>query len=198
MAKDLEFMLDHKLMDYSLLFAVEKFVEKEGIESQVLFPVDEISSDDDDDGQENVIGMKLGRGAINAEGEGDDSGSEDEFTKRLSAASGPRQSSSFWNNSTPTAKKKITDRETLNLYLLKKGIITDRFNRHQFLSSDGRHIYHISIIDYLQVWNTNKKCEHFAKKWFLNKNSKMISAVEPNWYQARFRDFMSHNVFVNN
>ena len=52
-----------------------------------------------------------------------------------------------------------------------------KFNRHTFLSANGRWIYHVSIIDYLQQWNFDKKLEAFAKKWFLGKNSKGISAV---------------------
>lgn len=34
-----------------------------------------------------------------------------------------------------------------------------RFLRHKFQSPDEISIYHISIIDYLQAWNANKKME---------------------------------------
>ena len=32
-----------------------------------------------------------------------------------------------------------------------------RKKRHIFLSKDAKEIYHIGIIDYLQLWNTSKK-----------------------------------------
>jgi len=49
-----------------------------------------------------------------------------------------------------------------------------RFSRHMFASSPGSEkvTYHISIIDYLQNWNFNKKSENFAKSTFMGKNSK--------------------------
>lgn len=66
-----------------------------------------------------------------------------------------------------------------------------------FLSKNGKWIYHISIIDYLQQWNFDKKSEAFAKKWFLGKNAKGISAVPPDFYAKRFLAFMRRNIFVN-
>ncbi len=75
--------------------------------------------------------------------------------------------------------------------------MTDQqFNRHMFLSSCGTWIYHVSIIDYLQKWNFDKKAEAFAKKWFLGKNAKGISAVEPDYYATRYLSFMKRNIFV--
>jgi hypothetical protein len=40
--------------------------------------------------------------------------------------------------------------------------------RHTFLSSSGRYIYHIAIIDYLQDYNLEKKLENRLKV-FINK-----------------------------
>lgn len=34
-----------------------------------------------------------------------------------------------------------------------------RFKRHRFASPDGMQTYHVSIIDFLQLWNCNKKAE---------------------------------------
>lgn len=34
-----------------------------------------------------------------------------------------------------------------------------RFRRHRFTSPDGLHTYHVSIIDFLQLWNFGKKAE---------------------------------------
>ena len=36
-------------------------------------------------------------------------------------------------------------------------------SRHKFLSSCGRYIYHIGIIDYLQDFNVDKKLENLLK-----------------------------------
>jgi hypothetical protein len=30
-------------------------------------------------------------------------------------------------------------------------------------SKDGKHVYHVAVIDYLQEWNLNKKMERFLK-----------------------------------
>ena len=54
----------------------------------------------------------------------------------------------------------------------------------------------MSIIDYLQKWNFDKKAEAFAKKWFLGKNAKGISAVPPEYYARRYTRFMKRNVLV--
>lgn len=70
----------------------------------------------------------------------------------------------------------------------------------------GQYTYHVSIIDYLQVWNLEKKAENYLKT---NKQlsafqqtmtaderaRKEISAVEPIRYSERFEKFMEKNVF---
>jgi len=57
------------------------------------------------------------------------------------------------------------------------------------MSSNGKYIYHLGIIDYLQDYNLDKKGENFAKQHMLQKG-KGISAVEPKRYVQRFYDFM--------
>jgi len=39
--------------------------------------------------------------------------------------------------------------------------------RNRILSSDGKFLYHISIIDYLQKWNFEKACELASKVYFM-------------------------------
>lgn len=39
-------------------------------------------------------------------------------------------------------------------------------NRHKYISENGRFIYHIAIIDYLQEYNLEKKAENFIKVHF--------------------------------
>ena len=107
------------------------------------------------------------------------------------------QTQSFFQRHSPSARKKIMDRASLNLYLMEKGLTSEEavFNRHMFMSQDGNYIYHVSIIDYMQLWNLNKKSEQFTKKWFLGKDGKGISAVEPGFYSRRFLRFVRNNVF---
>ena len=65
--------------------------------------------------------------------------------------------------------------------------------KHKF--EEGTRTYHISIIDYLQEWNLNKKAERFVKTQWLRKDPDWISAVEPNLYAQRFKEFMTEVVF---
>lgn len=58
--------------------------------------------------------------------------------------------------------------------------------RHRFYSVDLKEIYHMSVIDYLQVWNMNKKGERFLKTKLLGKKGDELSAIEPNIYKDRF------------
>ena len=64
------------------------------------------------------------------------------------------------------------------------------------LESDcDRYKYHISLIDYLQEWDTNKKLERFAKCKLQNADEKGLSAIEPSDYQKRFFYFV-RDVFL--
>jgi hypothetical protein len=44
----------------------------------------------------------------------------------------------------------------------------------------------VSVIDYLQLWNFNKKGEQFLKTRFRGAQLDQLSAVEPIFYQKRF------------
>ena len=69
-------------------------------------------------------------------------------------------------------------------------------HRHRFISPDGFETYHLSIIDYLQLWNFNKKAEQFAKTKFLSKKLEELSAVEPIFYQDRFFSVLSNRIIT--
>jgi len=42
---------------------------------------------------------------------------------------------------------------------------TGQCNRHKYISENGRYIYHVAIIDYLQDYNFEKKGENWIKVW---------------------------------
>jgi hypothetical protein len=61
-----------------------------------------------------------------------------------------------------------------------------RIARHIYTSPDGSQIFHFSIIDFLQLWNCNKKTEHFLKTKFKGAKPAKLSAIEPQRYKVRF------------
>lgn len=65
--------------------------------------------------------------------------------------------------------------------------------KHRFVHD--KKILHISIIDYLQEWNLNKKGERFIKTIIQGKNPDRLSAIEPERYAQRFRNFVQDFVF---
>ena len=86
-----------------------------------------------------------------------------------------------FNRTVGEEKRKFSVRTTAELA---------RFKRHRFVSPDNLQTYHISLIDFLQLWNFNKKGEQFLKVNFKRANRKELSAVEPKQYKARFQRFM--------
>ena len=52
-------------------------------------------------------------------------------------------------------------------------------SRHKYISENGKFIYHIAIIDYLQEFNLEKQLESKTKVWLLNRDQELISAVPP-------------------
>ena len=66
--------------------------------------------------------------------------------------------------------------------------------KHCFVSGDC--VYHFAIIDYLQAWDFNKKCERFIKTNILGKDGPTLSAIEPVQYANRFKRFCENHVFV--
>lgn len=58
--------------------------------------------------------------------------------------------------------------------------------RHKYISSCGKYIYHLAIIDYLQEFNFEKRGESRLKIWVLRRPPTLISAVDPVVYRKRF------------
>jgi 23S rRNA U2552 (ribose-2'-O)-methylase RlmE/FtsJ len=67
---------------------------------------------------------------------------------------------------------------------------------YKFLSKGGRYIYHVSIIDYLQDFNLDKKLEN-AIKTVINKPDAQISAIDPQPYANRYLKFMREKVIID-
>ena len=63
-------------------------------------------------------------------------------------------------------------------------------SRHQIESDCGTMTYHLAVIDYLQEWNFDKKCEAYLKKTLKGRPPKLISCVPPDPYQRRFNRFI--------
>jgi Phosphatidylinositol-4-phosphate 5-Kinase len=54
------------------------------------------------------------------------------------------------------------------------------------VSKDGKDLYHLGIIDFLQEWNFSKAVERFWKHWVNGQESRNLSAIEPKSYKKRF------------
>jgi len=65
-----------------------------------------------------------------------------------------------------------------------------------YISQDGKWIYHIGIIDFLQDFNLRKQGENFLKVKLLG-GGEGVSAVPPKKYAARFLRFMRDNVVID-
>jgi 1-phosphatidylinositol-4-phosphate 5-kinase len=81
------------------------------------------------------------------------------------------------------------------LPIIRRDFEDNRKNRNCFLSDDGRFIYHVGIIDYLQDFNFDKVIENKYKSYISDGQS--ISAVHPRLYCERFFDFMQSQVIIN-
>ena len=64
-----------------------------------------------------------------------------------------------------------------------------------FKSQNGKYIYHISIIDYLQLYDLNKKLERFYKIIAGGVDGKELSSMSSEPYKKRFLSFMKSKVF---
>ena len=78
---------------------------------------------------------------------------------------------------------------------LYEELLAGRETRHCFMSEDGKFLYHIGIIDYLQDFNFDKHFEHRFKSLF--DNGSLISCVPPEAYSLRFYNFMQSHVIIN-
>ena len=64
------------------------------------------------------------------------------------------------------------------------------------MSTSGRYIYHLAIIDYLQDYNIEKKLENRLKV-LINKEGAEISAIAPKGYADRYFKFMRDKVIID-
>ena len=74
--------------------------------------------------------------------------------------------------------------------------------RNMFLSKNGKFIYYLGLIDYLQDYHFDKKVENFLKETLLLSGSTKkqigeISAVPPYRYAPRFMQFMTSRVIID-
>ena len=92
-------------------------------------------------------------------------------------------------------KPKISFRDGQRVKNLKQNypelydeLFDNRSSRHCYMSEDGKYIYHLGIIDYLQDFNIDKFVENKLKS--VIDNGSLISAVPPEAYSYRFFNFM--------
>ncbi|RYH30087.1 hypothetical protein EON65_06390 [archaeon] len=65
----------------------------------------------------------------------------------------------------------------------------------QAAAVEGPGVFYIGLIDLLQEWNWAKWFENVTKVYFLRKDGRGISAVEPNYYRTRFMQRAVCDVF---
>lgn len=97
-------------------------------------------------------------------------------------------------------KSELHQEDELNVLEVNEGRRVSNKVMGQWMSSKHRFqhdskILHISIIDYLQEWNLNKKAERVLKTYLLQKDGEGLSSVEPEAYMKRFKAFMEEHVF---
>jgi len=90
-------------------------------------------------------------------------------------------------------EKRLKDTDPALYAKLKVGL--EPQSRHKFMSDNGKYIYHLGIIDYLQDFGWEKLGEH---KWkSLQADGTKISAVPPSNYKERYFRFMQYQVIIN-
>jgi len=94
----------------------------------------------------------------------------------------------------PSVKSDIMQASPSSRKLIEEARAAFTKTRNTFISSNGRFIYHISIIDYLQFFDLSKRMENYFKR-LKNKQGAEISAIHPNPYAIRFVNFMGLKVF---
>jgi len=72
-----------------------------------------------------------------------------------------------------------------------------RCYRRIFKSKNGKYIYFMGIIDYLQKFNIKKFLENKYKGILYKKQIQTISAVDPTIYSDRMLKFLQSNLFVS-
>ena len=72
-----------------------------------------------------------------------------------------------------------------------------RYQNKVFKSKNGKYIYCLGIIDYLQRFDLSKYLENKFKSIFYGKEIKNVSAVEPTLYSRRMHNFAVQNIFIS-
>jgi len=93
-----------------------------------------------------------------------------------------------WRRHRQIGRLKVSLRSTLHFIeqLVKNFVDLNKDNRHKYISGNGKYIYHVAIIDYLQEYNLEKKAENLLKVWVYNREEYRISAVNQTMYRERF------------
>ena len=113
---------------------------------------------------------------------------EHEIKSRFLGISEPPPSVSFREE----LRHKDLQKQNKTLY---DELFNGRESRHCFMSEDGKYIYHLGIIDYLQDFNIDKYLENKLKSML--DDGSLISAVPPEAYSYRFFNFMQRHVIIN-
>ena len=82
-------------------------------------------------------------------------------------------------------------------YLLEQFGLYGKASRLRYVSADGRFVYNLAIIDYLQSYDLEKHGEHLLKVWIYLRDGNEISACDPTPYARRFLRFMREFVIIN-
>jgi len=157
--RDVEFLVENNLMDYSLLVGVYNFSANS---------------------QETVVDTKAPRMVYFLE--------EEKKNEAIYAHHEPPSHESCDNiiHSLKPSLKRSRFRENSVPFLR-----TDTPDCHQesyIVSEDGKEVFYLGIIDYLQKYNSKKKFFHFAQ--CLTKDKEEISNVNPRFYAKRFLEFI--------
>ena len=94
-----------------------------------------------------------------------------------------------------SSEQRKNDKNESKLESLTSLTQNEDLQQNLFFSQDKKWCYQISIIDYLQTFDNNKKLEVLAKKVFKNADTKKLSAVNSEIYGDRFIKFMKNCVF---
>ena len=91
----------------------------------------------------------------------------------------------------------IDDRESIASIQTSGISLFDEELSYKFDSKSKFQTYHISIIDYLQPYNFNKKVERWFKATFKGAQPYEISAIDSANYSERFIKFVKQVVLQN-
>ena len=73
----------------------------------------------------------------------------------------------------------------------------ERYSKRVFKSKNGKYLYCIGIIDYLQKFNMSKFLENKYKRIFISgEKSKGVSAVDPIMYADRMKLFVANHILI--